>query len=314
MSEVASPLVPTDPTDPTAAFGAGTSAHAVGPAPLEIHVRTPDLDLDSEIPRHWCRNEAFATHVLDGLSGTFPVGESFFVRSVMRYPEAFKDDPELAAAVRAFAGQEGRHSHEHARHLEMLDAHGYSGIRLRNALVEKILRFSNKWQPVTSLAATAAVEHLTAILARVVLNGDRMVYGMDPRMKSLWQWHALEEAEHKSVAYDVFMRVSGSYPLRVWILAINTLGLFVEIMDRAVYMLWKDGELFKRKTWSDGWRFLFACGQAASGEDRYQPRGILRGLGPEYWAWYRREFHPADHDDSELIAKYRDQFSKAMPR
>jgi len=275
-----------------------------------IHVRRPDFDLKTDVPRYWCRNEPFATHILDALSSVFPVGEAFFVRAVMHYADRVKDDPKLRAEVRAFAGQEGRHRYEHDRHMEMLVEHGYTGLATRNRIVDKMLHWSNKWQPVTSLTATASVEHLTAILARALLNDDRMVYGMDPRMKQLWQWHALEEAEHKAVAYDVLLRVSSSGLLRNYMLAVNTLMLFVETLDRAVYMLWKDGELFKRKTWSDGWRFLFAPGCAATATDAYQPRGILRDLGPEYRAWYRRGFHPAQHDDSQLITRYEQRFAE----
>jgi predicted metal-dependent hydrolase len=292
-----------------------SEAHAETVSALDlrpgIHVRRPKLDLPSDIPRYWCRNEPFATHILDGLSSVFPPGEAFFVRSVLHFSERLKgaEDARLLAEVRAFAGQEGRHSHEHDRHLEMLVEHGYTGLVTRNRIVDRMLRWSNKRQPVTSLASTASVEHLTALLARVLLTDDRMVHGMDSRMKELWQWHALEEAEHKSVAYDVLLRVSSSRFLRNYMLVLNTFGMFVEVLDRAVYMLWKDGELFRRKTWSDGWRFLFAGGRAATSERAYQPRGILRDFGPEYRAWYRSDFHPAQHDDSKLIAEYEQQFA-----
>ena len=72
-----------------------------------IYVRRPDFDPKTDVPRYWCRNEPFATHILDALSSVFPVGEAFFVRSVMHYADRAKDDPKLRAEVRAFAGQEG---------------------------------------------------------------------------------------------------------------------------------------------------------------------------------------------------------------
>jgi predicted metal-dependent hydrolase len=116
---------------------------------------------------------------------------------------------------------------------------------------------------------------------------------MDPRMAPLWLWHALEEAEHKAVAFDVLKQVAPSHALRVVQLAQNTVGLFLEIMDRTVYMLWKDGLLFRREVWASGLRFLFGR------------EGVLRGLGAGYRAWYRRDFHPNDQDDSALIAAWR---------
>ena len=79
--------------------------------------------------------------------------------------------------------------------------------------------------------------------------------------------------------------------IRSLAMALNTLGLSIEVFDRLVYMLWKDGLLFKTKTWSSGWRFLFGEG------------GFLRGLGADYRAWYHRDFHPNEIDDRALIEK-----------
>jgi predicted metal-dependent hydrolase len=277
-----------------------------------IYVRRLDIALTNEIPRHWCRNEPFATHLLNALSSVFPIGERFFVRSVLHHSETFADDPRLSAEVHAFAAQEGLHNREHDRHIEMLVKQGYCGVLTRNRLIDGLFRWLNKWQPVTSLAATAALEHLTATLSRVVLSDDRVVHGMDPRMRSLWQWHALEESEHKAVAYDVLMRVSSSYWLRVYVLVVSTLGLAVGTLERAIYMLWKDGELFKWKIWRDCWRALFTGGRPATSELGYQPRGVMRDIAPYYLAWYRRDFHPSQQDDSRFIAEHQQHFAAAV--
>jgi len=250
--------------------------------------------------------------MLNSLSSVFPIGERFFVRSVMHYAESLKDDPKLAAEVRAFTAQEVLHNREHERHIEMLVEQGYPGVLIRNRIIESVFRWFNKRQPVTSLAATAALEHLTATLSRIVLTDDRVVHGMDPRMHSLWQWHALEETEHKSVAYDVLMRVSTSYWLRVYVLVVNTLGLTLGTIERTLYMLWKDGELFKFKTWRDGWRALFAKGRPKTSRRGYQPRGVMRDIAPYYFAWYRRDFHPSQLDDTQIIAEYQQYFADAV--
>jgi hypothetical protein len=112
---------------------------------------------------------------------------------------------------------------------------------------------------------------------------------MHPEMVKLWQWHALEEAEHKAVAFDVLQAVAPGYWLRVAAMVVNTIGMPIEILDRMVYMLWKDGLLFRMSTWTGGWRFLFGA------------RGFMRGLGRDYLAWYRRDFHPGNIDDQPLI-------------
>lgn len=268
-----------------------TASAPAAPA-ASISVRRPHLDL-SQVPRHWNGGEAFATHFMNALSSTFPDGEAFFVKSVMHFRDQV-DDPELQRRIRDFAGQEGQHSRLHDVHTKLLLDQGYTGIATRNKIARWMMDLSVRKTPRASLAATAALEHLTAILARRLLSEpERFTGAMDPEMSKLWRWHALEEAEHKSVAYDVLMQVAPSRSLRALMLAQNSIGMLVEILDRTAYMLWKDGLLFRRATWSSGWRFLF-------GEE-----GFLRGLGGDYWPFYRRDFHPDAIDDTPLLDAWR---------
>ena len=254
----------------------------------------PALELSADLPRYWYGGEPFATHYLDALSSVFPDGEAFFVRSVLRYRDRI-DDPELRRAIQGFAGQEGQHSHQHDRHLELLSAHGYGGARADQPRRGPGDALRNRRLPRFSLASTAALEHLTALLARRILaDGARFTAPMDPRMEALWRWHALEEAEHKAVAFDVLQQVAPSYPLRAFALVLNTLSLFVEILVAHRYMFWMDGR-WRARDWSDGRRFLFGRG------------GLLRGLGREYRAWFRRDFHPSQIDDTPLIAEWRER-------
>jgi len=255
-----------------------------------IEVRRPALELGPDVPRYWYGGDPFATHYLDALSSVFPDGEAFFVRSVLRFRDRV-DDLELQRAIRGFAGQEGQHSHQHDRHLALLDAHGYAAIARMNRAGDTVMRLLNRRVPRFALAATAALEHLTALLARRILEHDsRFTAPMDPRMAALWRWHALEEAEHKTVAFDVLQRVAPSYLLRALALLFTSVGLFSEMLVRTAYMLAKDREL---RRFPGGLRFLF--GRA----------GLLRGAGREYRAWFRRGFHPSQIDDAELIETWR---------
>ena len=42
-----------------------------------------------------------------------------------------------------------------------------------------------------------------------------MLLGSDPVMLDLLRWHGAEEVEHRSVAFELFQHVSGSYVRRV---------------------------------------------------------------------------------------------------
>lgn len=266
-----------------------------------IPIRRPNLRLapianaspGEAIPRHWHAAGPFATHFYDALSSTFPFGEAFFVRSVLAYRDELGDDL-LEERIRGFAGQEGQHSRLHDEHMTLLLQQGYRLLARRNRFVDRMLRFHNRRTPRLSLAITAALEHLTAILARQLLaDGARHTHAMHPTMGRLWRWHALEEAEHKAVAFDVLVRVAPSRSLRRVAMAIDTFFLAFETLLRTAYMLAKDGLLFERGVWREGVRFL--VGRS----------GLLRGTAAEYRAWYRADFHPDAIDDASLIARAR---------
>lgn len=251
-----------------------------------------------EIPRHWWGGDPFRTHVMDAFSSTLPFGEAFFVRAVRHYASQI-DDPLLQDEIARFAAQEGQHSRLHDEHVQLLLDQGYTALESQNRIFDRVMRWHNRKTPAFSLAVTTSLEHLTSILARQILE-DRFGWleDMDPEMAKLWRWHALEEAEHKSVAFDVSMQVAPSRWLRCSAMALNTVGLSFEIFARMVYMLWKDGLLLRGPgraggtRWLDGWRFLFGR------------RGFLRGTGREYLAWYRADFHPNQNDDRPLIDRY----------
>ena len=248
------------------------------------------------MPSHWFEGDPFASHFLDALSSTFPGGEAFFVRSVMHFRKHI-EDPELLAEIGAFAAQEGQHRYQHDLHLELLYAR-YPGLRTRNRLMVRVLEWSNRKAPRMSLASTTAIEHLTALLAHKLLGDpERWTQGpMTPEMAGLWEWHALEESEHKAVAFDVLQQVAPSRALRSVALFWNSVGLLFEAFDRCLYMLWKDGLLFRRDTLREARAFLFGSQKRL---------GLLRGLGREYAAFYRRGFHPDDLDDRELLRRTR---------
>jgi len=263
-----------------------------------IVVRRPKLDLGnretSEAPpieRYWWGGELFQTHFLNALSSTFPFGEAFFVRSVRHYADRL-EDPDLAKQVRAFAAQEGQHSRIHDDHVEFLLAQGYGGLETRNRFFDRVVRWHNRRTPAFSLAITASLEHLTALLARQVLDEEAdWTATMEPRMQILWRWHALEESEHKAVAFDTYRAMELSYGLRVAAMVVSTLDLAFETFQRMLYMFWKDGRLFDLVAWARGGRFLFGRG------------GFLLGLGADYRAWFRRDLHPDQIDDRATIER-----------
>src|SRR5436190_20369306 len=96
-----------------------SSRKANGPVPIP---RTPKVAF-GDVPRHWFAGSRAATHVANAVNLLFPAGERFFVRSVRHY--SHRVSPALAAQVKGFFGQEGRHAQAHERFFDTLREQGY---------------------------------------------------------------------------------------------------------------------------------------------------------------------------------------------
>jgi predicted metal-dependent hydrolase len=265
-----------------------------------ITVRNLSFALSEKTPRYWYEGHPGKTHVMNALSSIFPEGEAFFVRSVQHYRDRV-DDPKLQAEIRAFAGQEGVHSREHDRHVQLLVEQGYPMVLKMNELEATATRALNRRLPPFALAVTAALEHLTAILARRSLAEPHYwMTAMHEDMAPMWQWHAMEESEHKAVAFDVLQIVSGSYWLRVLAMFDATFGLLTATFVRWGYFMYRDGLLTDRRQWVDTFRFL------------WNRDGLFRRLIPDYLSWFRRDFHPGERDDWPLIDACRSRLAALL--
>lgn len=189
------------------AAGSGTRA---GPLPP---VRRMGLEFEG-LPRHWFMGHPVHTAVVNALSLLFPAGERFFIRSVKHY-EGQIGDPALKEAMRAFYGQEAHHQKEHLAANAALEEQGFE-IASFLAWWEKVAFqvVEPRFSPHIRLAATAAAEHFTATLAEIALR-DKVLEQAHPSMQALLFWHAAEEIEHKSVAFDVLQTVDPRYRTRV---------------------------------------------------------------------------------------------------
>jgi len=257
------------------------------PTQRPIVPRDPDLHLDG-VPRHWLAGSAAATGLANAVNMLFPIGERFFVRSVNAYKAVWSKDPELAARVKGFYAQEGRHAHAHDEFNAVLAAQGYD-IEPFLAWYEQSSARWERWSPPKlRLAATAAAEHFTALMAEGALSGeDRLFAVADPEVAKLLGWHAVEEIEHKSVAFDVLRQVDPSYLLRIAGLAMATfqLGRFWYVGART---LWRQDGMTVR----EAVRAL----RALPGERSLFRRVFLRGVA----AYLRRDFHPDQRDTYPL--------------
>lgn len=261
-----------------------------------IRVRRMDFRFsESEIPRWWLYGNPVLTHVANGLNLLFPPGERFFIRSVKHYVDHI-DDPELKTRVRAFFGQEGRHGHEHERVNRVLTAQGYD--------VDRFLRIYERvgfsiiepmFPPILRLSTTVALEHFTASLAESALT-TKFLDGAHPAMQALLRWHAAEEIEHKSVAFDVLKSVDPRYSVRVAGLAVASTQLLAWwLVATAMLMAQEDLSRGERERWRAEAERVRLAKEGRARADLFK-RAILDYLRPS--------FHPDDRDDYALAREY----------
>ncbi|MDE0931701.1 MAG: metal-dependent hydrolase [Halioglobus sp.] len=264
------------------------------PRNVPIHPRNKEYDIGQSLKHDWYDNHPFKTAWFNAMSITFPLGEKFFIDSVRYYADQI-DDPKLNEDIRGFCGQEGFHRRQHQRYNQALcEQRGYDLQVMEGRLEKNIQRAYKFLSPMERLASTVAFEHITAILAETALSeDDPMIGNTDSAMQALWQWHAAEEMEHKSVAFDVYKAVGGTEKMRKRAMRQSTIFLMVDVMAGLTHMLRKDKKLWSPRLWSQGWKFLFS------------KEGILRRVWPAYKEYYQDGFHPWDRDTRPLLESWK---------
>ncbi len=245
------------------------------------------------VPRYWHGGRRAVTIFFNNLSTLFPLGERFFIRSVARYRKQLDND-KLRAEVRAFTRQEASHTREHEAYNEMLRGHGYDVDNLERGIAA-LLRLPTLAGPLRDrvcLAATCGLEHWTGLLGHFVLADESVLADADPTMAALWRWHAAEECEHKSVAFDVYRQTGGGYVVRTAIMLLAS-GLFwARVLQQQWKLMRTDGIHLNVREWLDLARFLVV-----------EQKIILRLL-PLWLSYFRPRFHPEDVDDHALITNW----------
>ena len=258
------------------------------PVSMVPTVRQPDFPLPDSVPTYWWDNDPVKTLLLSALSASFPAGEKFFIDSVRYYRDQITD-ADLQAAIRGFIGQEAHHSKEHQQLNTFIEQRGISLSRLEKDIQWFMDLMRKRFSPERQLAHTVAVEHFTALMAEEFLLKYDALDEMDPNMAPIWAWHAIEESEHKAVAFDVYKAVGGSEFVRV------TEMMFVSVMFplfssiHLVQLMKEQGELGNVRSWLKGVNYMWG-----------KP-GVFRKLLPSYFKFYSPSFHPWNHDARDLV-------------
>lgn len=272
------------------------------PADLEITVRDRRFARGLKARRWWLNGDPVASAWMNALSATFPRGEAFFIEAVKAHREGA--NPKLEAEIRAFVKQEINHTREHIAFNKLAENAGYD-IKAIDERVRQMLELTKGRPAIANLAVTMALEHYTAMMAHEFLANPAHFDKADPEVRAMWQWHAIEEIEHKGVAYDT------------WIHATREWSAWKRWKVRSLVMISVTGRFFKNR-WVDSLNLLAQDGitgwKARWGLFKYLTvsPGVVRRIFPAWLAYFKPGFHPWDHDDRALIRKYEGEFTDAL--
>lgn len=271
-------------------------------APLEPKFRRVRLDCDPDvIPRYWYAESPGLTHFFNALSAAFPDGEQYFIDAVRaQLPRV--SCPRLLEQVRVFTKQEGHHHHHHSRFNRTLSDCGLPIDRCASIARIILDRSRRRDSPMMQLAKTAAFEHFTALIADWLLRVEES-RGSDAHrsVAPLWLWHAVEETEHKAVAFDVYRAAGGSYWMRVLAMVWVTC-IFIPTIHWMQWVLLRSDPAPIR--WKDLLRTLGYL---------YLPGGLITGSLGWYAQYFKPSFHPWDHDNACLVTNWQTRLEATPP-
>lgn len=267
------------------------------PSGADIEVRKIDLSEIEDSPIYFFDNDPATSHFFHTLSLLFPEGELFFIESVRHFRDRVTD-PVLKKQVKAFTGQEVLHTKAHVDYNRRLTGAGVDVERLDRWL-GAVFRLIKKYVPEKDqLALTCMAEHFTATLAEEVLRNEAIQAKIHPSQRSMWLWHAIEETEHKAVAFDVFRTIGGGDVRRLAIVPVAAAAFAPVGLGVMIYVMGSDGHLLNFKSWRRLGRNLF---------DRRT--GLLRRTAARLLEYGRPGFHPWQHDSYDLVSAWKARFT-----
>jgi predicted metal-dependent hydrolase len=245
---------------------------------------------DHGFDRYWHAGSAFKSLFWSQLSTSFDAGERFFIDSA-RALKTHIVDPGLHEELLEFCKQEGHHTQQHLKFDRMNAALGVDVATCERRYSRALARARKRLTPLGMLAVTVALEHFTAGFAELHFQRPDLSAGADPNVLALWDWHAMEETEHKATCYDIYRAAGGGYLRRV----VTMPGAWIFILGLSLvntfYLLRKDKRVFTRDTW-DGLVYLFGR------------RGMVSGLLPSFFTFFRPRWHPWQTDNSAEISRW----------
>jgi predicted metal-dependent hydrolase len=260
----------------------------------KILPRNVQFDFNIEMEKYWFGNNTLLTAWMSALSSMFPPGEKEFIRSIRAYEDQIID-PALQRDIKGFIGQEGFHQLNHKRvNAYVEEKTGLKITALEQQVSDNIrdVLKAGKFSDAQRLASTVCLEHITAIMGEWMLRNKEAFDPAPTIFRELIMWHGVEELEHKSVAFDVYMKCVGDRKMLRRVMVATTFGFCLGLLRMQIKLLWWEKKL---PSLSDLWGAV---------KFNFGKHGVLRHVFKPYLTFYKKDFHPDNTDESELIAEW----------
>lgn len=258
---------------------------------LNIVKRNKQINPSLKFIHNWNVNGKSVTYFFNTLSLFFPRGERYFIDAVRHASKQVELTDQQKKDISAFIAQEAFHGREHD---VINDAIGLPRVE---RMVDAALTYLTDNLPnVFNLGATVALEHMTAIMAQVLLeDSDQLLESSEQTFIDLWTWHALEETEHKAVAFDLFAKQKipnlAKYGIRTSALVLSTAIFILSV----VYTYAAMTRMRRDVSLENVLAFV---------KTMFIKPAFLVKLVPLWLDWFRPGFHPWKHDNKFMLKKY----------
>jgi len=260
-----------------------------------IVVRRMEIDFPDDIDPVCIEGEPERSYLTIALSLLLPYLEPYLIRT-MKAAKKHVRDPALLDDLERFSAQEGQHYRQHKRFNDVIRTRGFPRLpEFEAELDADYRRFSERRSLRFNLAYAEGFEALTTATALFSFESGSMAT-MHPAVRELYSWHLIEELEHRTVAFEVYDHVCGSYPYRL------VAGLYAQwhmarwIGRVARYMLDSDADALERHGGLAG----------RKQRQKMQAAAARKGLLPKLWRTYLPGYSPekiAFTDDMVSLAR-----------
>lgn len=182
----------------------------------DMTVRRMDFDFQSDMDLVFIKDDPEMSFMFLGAWMMLPYLEPFLIRT-MRDALPHIRDAKLKEDLKRFCAQEGEHFKQHAKANDLIRSlhPSYEALLpLEEELDQEFKDFTKNKPLKFKLAYAEGFESMTSAMSRAQLEVELYDRTSSP-LADLAKWHVMEELEHRSVAFDIYEHVVGSWFYRM---------------------------------------------------------------------------------------------------